>query len=113
MRTTIFICLATFGLFVGCQTYRPLNDDLPGPRNVLLLMLRERDDKPVDLIVIGHKLINEYGKRSAEGTVLSLWYELTCGEHASKASDVLWLQEQPPRVRDTAWLVRYRSEWLK
>src|SRR5438046_2928924 len=79
----------------------------------LLNTLKARDTQTLDLAMIGQNLVKQYGNIRAEKLVLDAWAELTSGAPPEKSKDVIWLMSQTPRVRDVAWLVQYRTEWLK
>lgn len=74
--------------------------------------LKRRDTQALDLAKVGKDLVSKYGKVEAEKLVLEMWSDLTAGASTEKAKDVMWLQDQQPRVRDVGWLVSYRAEWL-
>jgi hypothetical protein len=84
-----------------------------GRVNYLLNVLSARDTQTLDLVLVGRDLVKKYGVGGAEQLVLDTWSALTNHQPTTKAGDVVWLMAQPARVKDVAWLVQFRSEWLK
>jgi len=81
------------------------------PEAVLVAQLHRRDAELVDLAAVGLDLIRRFGRERALACVGRCWRSLTI-EPMSRAGDVLWLQEQQPRVRDLAWLITI-APWEK
>lgn len=73
--------------------------------------ISERDTKIVDLAKVGKSMVNKFGEDQAIKTITEVWNEQTGSQPAAKAGDAMWLQDQPPRVRDLAWLINFQSEW--
>lgn len=105
IQTATALAVACTVLF-GCSTTQPTTA-------MLLNTLKARDTQALDLVIVGQNLVKQYGNVRAEKLVLDAWAELTSGADPEKSKDVIWLVSQTPRVRDVAWLVQYRSEWLK
>lgn len=64
----------------------------------------------VDLKSVGLYMVDQYGKEKAWDTVSGQFLSLS-GATLNDATNTMWLVDQSPRVRDLAWLVRFRSEW--
>lgn len=75
--------------------------------------LSERDTKIVDLAEVGKSMVLKYGSDQSIKTITEVWNEQTGSQPATKAGDVIWLQNQSTRVRDLAWLINFQSEWNK
>jgi hypothetical protein len=70
--------------------------------------LARRDTEILDLEAVGKALVSKWGKSAALWAVYNAW---PAGAPISKACDVLWLQDQPARVRDVAWMVCFKDQW--
>lgn len=79
----------------------------------LMHELVARDTKVVDLIGVGERLVDKFGKRHALETVTECWRLESYGSPVAKASDVIWLVNQTPRVQELAWMLTFQKEWLK
>ncbi len=123
MKLKLTALAAAALLLVGCHTNSSgwpiiwgLHNGTPvveSPKPAeLLKVLKDRDTTTLDLVEVGHRLVKKYGTFWAERLVLDTWAELT-SQPIEKSSDVIWLVDQSPRVRDVAWMLQYRSEWLK
>lgn len=77
-----------------------------------LSKLDTRGTETLDLVAVGKSLVKSYGADASRWAVWDLWGTLTTNAPASKVCDVIWLQGQRPRVRDVAWLLCYKDEWL-
>ena len=75
--------------------------------------LAQRDAEPMDLADLGALFVENYGKDIAWQVVSGAYSNYSGGAPLEKAGDLMWLQGQTPRCRDTAWMVNYKSEWLK
>ncbi len=96
------------GLFTGCAT----NDPVEGARQHLAKVLPQRDTQTMDLVVVGKDMVKQFGQSAAFVGLISYWRDVSNNASTNKVSDVIWLQDQPPRVRDAAWLLQYHDQWL-
>jgi hypothetical protein len=74
--------------------------------------LYQRDTEPMDMAALGRVTIEFYGTNVAWQVVTAAYEDFSHGAPLDKATNVMWLLDQGPRVRDTAWLINYRSEWM-
>jgi hypothetical protein len=107
MRLTI-IALLVLGV-CGCASVDTMSS--VGSLNYLMVELVNRDKATVDLTLIGADLVDHYGDAKAWDTVTEEWFLLTQWTPLEQAKDVMWLQDQPARVRDLAWLIQFRAQW--
>lgn len=78
----------------------------------LMARLAVRDTQPIDLTVVGKAMIESYGSVNAFQAVINCWSDLTQGADIAKVSDIMWVKDQSNRVRDLAWLINFKSEWM-
>lgn len=71
-------------------------------------LLDLRATSSVDLEAVGKSLVKKWGRDGASYAVYSAW---PAHQSVTNACNVIWLQDQPARVRDVAWLICYRQQW--
>jgi len=96
-------------LFTGCAT---TNDPVEGAHQYLAKVLPQRDTQTMDLEVVGRDLVKQFGQSAAFVGLISYWREVSKDASTNKIIDVVWLQDQTPRVRDAAWLLNFHERWL-
>jgi hypothetical protein len=74
--------------------------------------LSQRDKDPMDLADLGRLMVQVYGTNIAWQLVCTAYADYSNGAALSNVSNLFWLLDQPPRVRDTAWMINFRKEWL-
>lgn len=99
----------------GLMRSRPVSAADPLGNGVarLLADLDKRDTDILDLAVVGRNLEHDLGQAMAAGVVVKAWNDLTNHAPGALAGDVMWLQDQKPRVRDVAWLYHFPEQWME
>lgn len=72
-------------------------------------LLDLRRTEILDLEVVGRSLVKKWGK---DGASYAVHNAFPAHEHVTNACNVIWLQTQPARVQDVAWLICYKAQWL-
>lgn len=74
--------------------------------------LSQRDTEPMDLERLGRVMVNDYGSNITWQVVTAAWTNYSAAAPLDQATNVMWLVNQSPRARDTAWLINFRQEWM-
>lgn len=74
--------------------------------------LGQRDKEPMDLVDVGKLFCYLYGTNIAWQVVTTAYADYSQGAPEYQATNIMWLQDQTPRTRDTAWMINYRDEWF-
>lgn len=74
--------------------------------------LARRDKAEVDLAKLGRTFVRDYGSNVTWQVVCTAWDDYSHGAQLDQVTNVMWLVDQSPRVRDTAWMINFRSEWM-
>jgi hypothetical protein len=112
MKKFTMCWLLSLTMIASCS-HIPVADLVAVAETELLNTLALRDTKILDLAQVGQELANKYGKSTALAAVQKAWDDQSKATPKARVADVMWLQDQPPRVRDIAWLLHYQTEWLK
>ena len=111
MNPIYYIALLLLLLSAGCTTTYRVHR-LDGAEAEVRHALIHRDSEIVDLALVGKDLVKNFGPKLAWQAVTEVWDELTGGAPLSRASDVIWLQDQGAHTQSVAWLIQFRQEWM-
>ncbi len=74
--------------------------------------LVQRDVEPMDLEDLGKLFVDVYGASVSWRIVTTAYADYSAGAPLENATNLMWLEDQSARTRDTAWMIHYCDRWL-
>lgn len=72
-----------------------------------------RREHAYDLETLGKDIVQRCGKVAAERAMYQLWWSWEPQTYPSNACNMAFVITREPKVQDLAWMICYRTNWLK